>query len=333
MHVQIMRSLLASAAVACTLAAGAAPVLAADYTIRLSLDVREDNPKYEAAAIFAGLVEEKTDGAVEVALFPNSLLGGEAETAEGIRIGSLQMGILTSSVLSQWIPEVQVLDLPLIFESDAHAAAINEPLTAALADEFAANGFHLLGFTPNGARCIISQTAIATPEDAAGKKMRVIQNPLHVAVWKAVGANPVPIPAPEIYNSMETGVVDFFDNTAANYYSSRFFEVAPFYTKLNHIYAMGTWVISESWFNNLPEDYQSAVTDAAHEAQAAYVPLWHAADDAALAETEKQGSTIISDIDRAAWAGKLLPVQEEFSQSIPNAAALLEIIGNAKPAS
>ena len=300
MQTRLIPNLLATAAIACSLAIGAAPVLAADYTIRLSLDVREDNPKYEAAATFADLVEKKTGGAVEVALFPNSLLGGEAESAEGIRIGSLQMGILTSSVLSQWVPQVQVLDLPFIFESDAHAVAINKPLTEALAGNFAENGFHLLGFTPNGARAIISKTAISSPADAAGKKMRVIQNPLHVAVWKAVGANPVPIPAPEIYNSMETGVVDFFDNTASNYLTSRFFEVAPFYTKLNHIYAMGTWVISETFWNNLPAEYQTALTEAAGEAQEAYIPLWLAADEAALAETASQGATIISDFDRTA---------------------------------
>ena len=305
--------------------------LAADFTARLSLDVREDNPKYIAAKTFADLVSKKTDGAVEIQLFPNSLLGGEVETAEGIRLGSIQMGILTSSVLAQWVPQVQVLDLPFIFESDAHAVAVNKPLTKALATDFSDNGFYLMGFTPNGARCIISKTAIKTPADAAGKKMRVIQNPLHVALWTAVGANPVPIPAPEIYNSMQTGVVDFFDNTASNYLTSKFFEVAPFYTKLNHIYAMGTWVASQTWWDSLSPELQAAVTEAASEAQAAYVPIWEAADAAALAETEKQGATIISDIDRAAWEKKMGPVRKTFSAKIPDAESLLKIIAAANP--
>ena len=308
------------------------PALAADYTARLSLDVREDNPKYIAAQTFAELAAEKTDGAVEIQLFPNSLLGGEVETAEGIRLGSIQMAILTSSVLSQWIPQVQVLDLPFVFESDAHAVAIDAPLTDALGDAFEESGFHLLGFTPNGARSIISKSAIATPEDASGKKMRVIQNPLHVALWGSVGANPVPIPAPEIYNSMQTGVVDFFDNTASNYLTSKFFEVAPYYTKLNHIYAMGTWVVAKPWWDALPEDMQAAVAEAAAEARTAYVPIWMEADAAALAETEAQGSTIIFDIDRDAWEAKMGPVREQFSAEIPEAGSLLEIIAAQNPA-
>ena len=308
------------------------PALAADYTARLSLDVREDNPKYIAAQTFAELAAEKTDGAVEIQLFPNSLLGGEVETAEGIRLGSIQMAILTSSVLSQWIPQVQVLDLPFVFESDAHAVAIDAPLTDALGDAFEESGFHLLGFTPNGARSIISKSAIATPEDASGKKMRVIQNPLHVALWESVGTNPVPIPAPEIYNSMQTGVVDFFDNTASNYLTSKFFEVAPYYTKLNHIYAMGTWVVGKPWWDALPEDMQAAVTEAAAEARTAYVPIWMEADAAALTETEAQGSTIISDLDRDAWEAKMGPVREQFSAEIPEAGSLLEIIAAQNPA-
>jgi TRAP-type transport system periplasmic protein len=324
--------MVSAAAVAGALLSVAAPAPAADYTARLSLDVREDNPKYMAAKTFADLAAEKTEGAVEIQLFPNSLLGGEVETAEGMRLGSVQMAILTSSVLSQWVPQIQVLDLPFIFENDAHAVAINAPLTEAMEVNFEDSGFHLLGFTPNGARSIISKTAISTPEDASGKKMRVIQNPLHVALWEAVGANPVPIPAPEIYNSMQTGVVDFFDNTASNYFTSKFYEVAPFYTKLNHIYAMGTWVVSSAWWDGLPEEFQTALTEAAAEAQAAYVPAWQAADAAALAETEAQGATIISDIDTAAWEEKMGPVREEFSAQIPDAGSLLEIIAAAKPA-
>ncbi len=200
---------------------------AQDYTARLSLDVQEGNPKYVAADNFAKAVAKATDGAVEFKIFANSLLGGEAESAEGMRLGSIQGGIITSSIFATWIPEVQVLDLPFLFRDDAHAVAANPVLTERLVDKFDDQGFHLLGFSINGARQPMSTFPIDKPADVSGKKMRVIQSPVHIALWEAVGAKPVPIPAAEVYNSMQTGVVDFFDNTATNYLTFKFFEVAP----------------------------------------------------------------------------------------------------------
>ena len=311
--------------------AGAAS--AQDYTARLSLDVPENNPKYAAAEIFAEAVSEKTDGAVEIELFPNSLLGGEVESAEGIRLGSVQAGIITSSVLAQWVPEVQVLDLPFIFSSDQHAIDMNEPVTEALQDDFAEAGFHLLGFTPNGARAVISKEPVRAPEDVEGKKMRVIQSDLHVDLWEQAGASPTPIPHPEIYNSMQTGVVDLFDNTASNYYSESWYEVAPYYTKLNHIYAIGSWVFSETWWQSLPEEHRTAIEEAAAEAQEQQPALQAEQDQAALAKTEEEGSTIITDVDRDVWVEKMKPVREKYAAEIPGAEELLEIIAEADPQS
>lgn len=318
-------------ALAGTITALAGAATAQEYTARLPLDVPENNPKYAAAEIFAEAVSEKTAGAVEIQLFGNSLLGGEVEVAEGIRLGSVQAGILTSSVLAQWVPEVQVLDLPFIFNSDAHAVAMNDPVTEALQDDFAEAGFHLLGFTPNGARAVISKEPVRLPEDVEGKKMRVIQSDLHVNLWETAGASPTPIPHPEIYNSMQTGVVDLFDNTASNYYSESWYEVAPYYTKLNHIYAIGSWVFSEEWWQSLPEEHQTAIEEAAAEAQAQQPELQAEQDAQALAQTEEAGSTIISDIDRDVWVEKLKPVREEYAAKIPGAEELLEIIAEADP--
>lgn len=314
-----------------TIAAIGGSASAQEYTARLSLDVPENNPKYEAAEIFAEAVSEKTEGAVEIELFPNSLLGGEVESAEGIRLGSVQAGIITSSVLAQWVPSVQVLDLPFVFNSDEHAVAMNDPLTEALQDDFAEAGFHLLGFTPNGARAVISKEPVRAPEDVEGKKMRVIQSDLHVELWETAGASPTPIPHPEIYNSMQTGVVDLFDNTASNYYSEKWYEVAPYYTKLNHIYAIGSWVFSEQWWQTLPEEYQTAITEAASEAQEQQPELQAEQDATALSKTEEEGSTIITDVDREAWLEKMEPVREKFAAEIPRAEELLEIIAEADP--
>lgn len=304
----------------------AAPGYAADFTARLSLDVQEGHPKFLAAEQLAKAVAEGTNGAVEIQVFGNSLLGGEAESAEGMRLGSVQAGIITSSVFATWVPDVQVLDLPFLFRNDDHATAANALLTERLSAQFEAQGFHLLGFSINGARQLMSTFPIATPEDVRGKKMRVLQNPIHVALWQQVGANPVPIPAPEVYNAMQTGVVDYFDNTATNYLTFKFHEVAPHYTNLSHIYAMGTWVVSKTFWDSLPPEHQAVVTQAALEAQASVAPMQAIRDEEALAETVTLGATIHQVADKEAWRVLMAPVWAQFAPTIPNAEATIEAI-------
>jgi tripartite ATP-independent transporter DctP family solute receptor len=295
------------------------PANAADFTARLSLDVQEGNPKYVAAETFANKVTQATNGSVEIKVFGNGLLGGEAESAEGMRLGSVQMGIITSSVFASWIPEVQVLDLPFLFRNDDHVVASNSLLTERLTEKFEAQGFHLLGFSINGARQPMSTFPIEKPEDVKGKKMRVLQSPIHIALWKQIGANPVAIPAAEVYNSMQTGVVDYFDNTATNYFTFKFYEVAPHYTDLRHIYAIGAWVVSKTWWDKLPAESQEAISAAAIEAQKELPPMQAKVDEQSLAEAVKNGATIHPVSDKDAWRSLMQPVWDEFVPQIPDA--------------
>src|SRR5258708_11540194 len=245
------------------------------------------------------LVSQRSKREGETKVFPNFQLRGELETAEGIRLGSIQFGAVTSSVLANWVPDVQVLDLPFIFRSEDHALKANALLKERLGKKFEAQGFHLLGFSVNGARELISTFPIEKPEDVKGNKMRVIQRPIHIAMWKAVGANPVPIPAPEIYTSLQNKVVDYFDNTTTNYYTFRFYEVAKNFTKLDHIFAMATWIVDAKWWARLPKAHQEAIEKSAAEIQVLIPELLAKTDDAALAKTVEQGAKVIIVKDKA----------------------------------
>lgn len=303
---------------------------AAKFNAKLSLDVQKGNPKEVAAEDFAKAVRQRTNGDVDIKIYPNSLLGSEVDAAQGIRLGSVQMGIITSSVLTSWVPQLQILDLPYLIMSDAQAVAVNQPLTKALGTKFEQQGFHLLGFSINGARNLMSTFPITKPDDVKGKKMRVIQSPLFVATWKAVGANPVPIPAPEIYNALQTGVVDYFDNTASNYLTFKFYEVAPYYTEIDYIYAFGTWVVAQNWWKKLPDNYKAIVTEEAVKAQAALPAMLKKSDSESLAETAKKGARITVIKDKAPWAAAMAPVRDEFAAKIPDSKDLIDIVRTAK---
>jgi len=327
-----MQKTLKTTVIALTLGLFTLPALAAEFTARWSLDVPEGHPKYLAAEQFARDVAAGTGNAVEIKVFGNGLLGGEAESAEGIRLGSVQGGTITSSVFATWVPDVQVLDLPFLLRDDAHAVAANGLLTERLSEPFAAQGFRLLGFSINGARQLMSSFPVKTPQDLRGKKMRVIQSPIHVALWRAVGANPVAIPAAEVYNAMQTKVVDLFDNTATNYQALRFYEVAPHYTQLSHVYAMGTWVLAESFWRKLPPDYQTVILKAAAQAQTDLVAVQQVRDSQALSETVAAGATIYEVSDKQAWVDLLQPVYDQFVPKIPNAQATIDAVRAMAPA-
>lgn len=297
------------------------------YTARMSIEVQEGHPKFIAVEKFAKLVAERTNGDVEIKIFPNSQLGGELETAEGIRLGSIQIGLVTSSVLSNWVPEVQALDLPFLFKNDAHAIKANEPLTNRLRAKFESQGFQLLGFSVNGARELISTFPIEKPEDVRGKKMRVIQSPLHIELWKAFGANPVPIPAPEIYTAAQTRVIDFFDNTTTNYKTFRFYEVAPNFTKTDHIYALGTWIVGARWWKSLPKEYQSAIEKSAKEIQPLIPELLSKTDDEALDFAKKNGNAkIVIITDKTPWQNASAKMSAEFMEKIPDGKEIVGIV-------
>jgi tripartite ATP-independent transporter DctP family solute receptor len=309
-------------ALACVMAAAtllpASANAAAKYVGRMSIEVQEGHPKQVAMERFAKLVSERTNGEVEIKVFPNSQLGGELETAEGIRLGSIQFGAVTSSVLATWVPDVQVLDLPFIFRNEEHAIKANALLKSKLEKKFEAQGFHLLGFSVNGARELISTFPIEKPEDVKGKKMRVIQSPIHIDMWKRWRQSGPDSGARDLH-LLQNKVVDYFDNTTTNYYTFRFYEVAKNFTKLDHIFAMATWIVDAKWWARLPKADQDAIEKSAAEIQILIPELLAKTDDAALAKTVEQGAKVIIVKDKAPWQKAMAPVWDQYSVKIPTA--------------
>lgn len=279
---------------------------------------------------FAQLVRDRTDGEVDLTIYRNAQLGSEVDTAEGIRLGSIEAGVVTSSKLVDWIPELGVLDLPFIFDSEDHVLHAYPALMEAFAPKFPESGFRLVAMPLAGVRHLISTFPIKSPEDVQGRKMRVMPNPLHIKVWQLVGANPTPIPAPEIYSALQTGLVDFMDNPKTTYLSFKWHEVAKYYIELGHIVPMHAIVFSEKWWQKLSKKNQDAIYSAAQD----LVPLTHHLliynDNEALAKTIETGSQVSQVADKEAWRKLMAPIWDEFKASVPDAATLIETIQSAR---
>ena len=191
------------------------------------------HPATISARAFGELVSKRTNGGIEVQVFPSAQLGGEREVAEGMLLGSVQGSALTLAVLGGWVPEGQLFELPFLFRDDQHALSVMAgPLADELAEKFPAKGFRVLGFPLGGIRHLMSKFPIHLPADIKGRKMRTIQSPLHITLWQTLGAIPTPLPPGEIYGGMQTGVIDFFDNAKSSYWDMKWYEVAPYVTEL-----------------------------------------------------------------------------------------------------
>ncbi len=264
----------------------------------------------------ADRINAESNGELDIQIFPNSQLGGEKEMAEGMRLGSVCGAPVNVSVLSIWVPEGQLFDMPFLFRDDGHAYRV---LAGAVGKQMAAkyepHGFKVVGFLVNGTRHPMSKFPIITPDDVKGKKIRVLQSPLHIELWKMLGANPTPIAFPEIYNSMQTGVVDAMDNAKTTYWLSKFYEVAPHITDLGHIYSISAVGFSTNFWKRLTPAQQAIVQSAAEEGIKLQDKLIAEGDDEAVQKAIAAGAKYHK-VDKAPWQKAMQPIYTSWASKV-----------------
>ena len=293
---------------------------------KLGTLVNEEHPATVSLNRYARVVAEKTNGEVRIQVFPNAQLGDEKAVAEGMRLGSVQGAVVNVAVLSSWVPEGQLFDMPFVFQSPEHGTRVmTGPIGQRMAARYLPHGFVVLGFWNNGIRHPLGRFAINVPDDVKGKKMRVIESPLHIALWSLLGANPTPLPAPEIYNALQTGVIDFLDNSKSSYLALRFYEVAPYFTDLGHIYSYGAFSFSQQYWNRLTPAQQEILRQEAAPVIAYQDQLETTADDAALAKTVTMGAKVTKP-DHAPWIAAMKPFWEKYAANVGGMPAIEEIL-------
>ncbi len=264
----------------------------------------------------ADRINADSKGEIEVQIFPNSQLGGEKEMAEGMRLGSVCGAPVNVSVMSIWVPEGQLFDMPFLFRDDGHAYRV---LAGAVGKQMAAkyepHGFKVVGFLVNGTRHPLGKTAILTPDDVKGKKIRVIQSPLHIELWKMLGANPTPIAFPEVYNAMQTGVVDAMDNAKTTYWLQKFYEVGPHFTDLGHIYSISAVAFSNGFWRRLSPAQQAIVQAGAEEGIKLQDKLIADGDEDAMQKAVAAGAKYHK-VDKAPWQKAMLPIYTNWASKV-----------------
>ncbi|MBW1711801.1 MAG: DctP family TRAP transporter solute-binding subunit [Deltaproteobacteria bacterium] len=226
-----------------------------------------DNRSVKAVAIFKHNVEKRTKGAVEVQPYHARKLGDEREMMEGVRLGTIQMIFVSSGPIPGFFPPVMVFDIPFMFSS---APAAWEFFESDFGQEFnraflEKTGVRCLSITENGYRHFTNNVRpIKTPADMKGLKIRTMQNPAHMAMVKALGADPTPIPFGELYMALQQGVVDGMECPTVLIHDMKFYEVQNYMVLDGHLYNPLFTMTNEKWFNSkLTPEQRKIVTEEA----------------------------------------------------------------------
>ena len=308
----------------------AAPAGAADIkerNIKVGIGLNADHPQGQAVAKFGELVAQKSDGKIKVKLFAGGLLGNDVSMVSSLQGGTQEMTIPDTSTLVgiAGLKEFGLINLPFVLNSSQEAdALLDGPWGQKLMAKLPEKGLVGLGFWENGFRQISNNRhPINKAEDISGLKLRVIQNPLFIDTFKALGANALPMPFPEVYTALETGTVDGQENPLATLLASKFYEVQKHTVISNHIYSVWAFLISKKFWDKLSPDEQKILTEAANEATAFERKTIRDFDATALEEIKAKGVqvTTLPDEETAKLREITKPVSAKFTQEFGEASA------------
>lgn len=294
-----------------------------ERTLKFAFQNQKEHPQAQGAQKFADLIAAKTGGKWQVKLFPGGTLGGDLQTVSALQGGTIEMTVLNAGILSAQVKDFEVLDFPFLFASAQEADAVTDGafgkgLLAKLTDK----GLIGLGYWDLGFRNLTnSRRPITRVEDIAGLKIRVIQSPIYVDLFNALGANATPMPFPEVYPALEQRAIDGQENPFTVIRSSKFAEVQKHLAVTRHIYNPQALLISRKTWDGLSADEKRIVTEVAAEATTFQRQVSRAQADEALADLKKAGMQVteFSPAELQRLRDKVKPVVDKHTASVGEA--------------
>jgi len=245
----------------------ASSALAQPKVLKISNGINEQHPSYLAGKKFEEIVEAKLPGIYDVQVYANAQLGDDVRATEAVRMGTLEMVTTSASPLTGLVPEFNVFDLPFIIPSEKAADAIYDgPIGAKLAAALEAKGIKLLAYYENGFRQLTNSVReVKSPADMKGLKIRTMQNPIHLEAFRAMGANPTPMPFSEVFTALQQHTIDGQENPIPTIWLSKFYEVQKYVTLTGHVYGPHITLINKKLFDSFPAEDQEIILAAAKE--------------------------------------------------------------------
>jgi TRAP-type transport system periplasmic protein len=290
------------------------------YEIKFGIGLAEDSPQALSVNYFGEILDQRSEGRIDVVLFPNSQVGDDLQMINGLQSGTLEMTYPSTSPATSIVPELRLFDLPFLFPAPEDAdAVLDGEIGQEMLAAFDGSGITGLAWAENGYRQLTnSQRAVSSPEDVSGLGVRVMENPIQVSIWETLGANPTSMAFGEVFSALEQGVVDGQENPWSTILTSRFDEVQDYGSETRHVYTPFLILIGEEFYEGLPEEDQTLIQEAAVQAATYQRTISREYDTYAKEELANRGMEVteLSDDELAAFQEAVQPVYERWEGEI-----------------
>lgn len=285
------------------------------YTLRMGHIYQATHFTGETATEFANLVNERTDGRLNIQVFPASQLGSEQDMVEALTIGTLDMTAPGSSILGEFQQQFYVVGAPFLWESQENIhKVLSSDIGKVWEEELeASQGLRAISYWDRVPRHLHTKEPLLSPEELEGVRIRVPDNPLWIETWRAFGALPTPVALAEVYLALQQGIVDAYEASTSYALSSGLHEVADHTTQIGYLREVNVVLISNGALDRLPDDLQTTLLELAKEFEARATEI--AAGDVAVSEGElaTRGHTF-HEVDLAPWMERATAAVEALAE-------------------
>jgi tripartite ATP-independent transporter DctP family solute receptor len=287
----------------------------------------EDYPTVQALRYMGRLIEERTDGRLQIRVFHSRQLGEEKETIEQTRAGAIDLNRTNVALIGTFVPAMNVLAMPFLFRSIEHLERVLDgPIGNEILNSFEPYGFVGLTFYDSGARSVYNSVRpIRSIADMHGLRIRVQQSQLMSDMIRALGAEPIELPYGQVRTGLATKLIDGAENNWPSFVTTDHYKYAGYYTLTEHTMSPEVLVMSLKAWSSLSAEDRKIFRDAALESSRFMRERWRDLEEQSRRQAESAGVTIVVDFDRKPFEAAMLPIYEK-AQRDPSAAALIERI-------
>ncbi len=285
-------------------------------TLKIGYILSKDSQLGAGAKAFAEEVAKLSGGRLAVEQYPNAALGGEVEMMKALQLGTLDLAFITGAPLPNVVPEVGVFNIPFIFRDVDHAhAALDGPIGQDYLKKFEAKDLVALAWGENGMRHLTnSKREIHTPTDLKGLKLRLPQSEVMLIGFKALGADPAPLPFPQLFGALQSGQFDGQENPIATILSAKFSQVQKYLTLSGHVYDPAVFLASPDVFAELPDQDKKFLAEAARAGALASRKFAAEAQEKGVAALRQAGMTVTTEVDRTAFSKAMASAMPDYEK-------------------
>ncbi|MYL49304.1 DctP family TRAP transporter solute-binding subunit [Halobacillus litoralis] len=285
------------------------------YTLQAGHSLPEDHPYHLGFLEMAENVEERTDGRVKIEVFPNSEIGAERELTEGMTLGTVDLVVSSTAPVTNFVPELAVLDAPFIFKNRDEAVNVLEgEVGDTLFSKMKEEGIIGLSWGENGYRHVTNSVRpIEKPADLEGLKIRTQENEIHLAAFEELGAQPTPMAWTEALTALQQGVVDAQENPAIVADQFKLYEANQEHMTLTgHVYSVAIYMMSQQTYDELPEDLRDIVMEEGQKVGAMEREMIVEMEKESLQTLKDEGMQIIEEVDTQPFQEAVKPVYDQI---------------------